>query len=387
MVLPFRPVALTAGVQRWCNRLRRPQPGHKPRKPVAPCHAFPVAAAAAVFSSLAVTGVNSLRPEGSCACQGTEDPEGNFYVRNDVGLDDKSALVRAARRGDEELTLILLRKMFGTVDAPVTANGETALHLACASGQLNLARQLLQLKADPEKTDSTGATCVNVAAIGGHAAVIEELVTERGVDLSKLDSEGFGPLHRAVLGRHASGVYCIVHMGGDASIATGDGRRDTPLHILLSSRALQTSEFAERRTEMLSKLLEYGADIVRGDAQGDSSLHICAREGDLAGLWALLASTDEPWRALSVANKGGITALSEADEWGLDAGFTVRFVSISLPLRRFCYEYWIELTFAANIIVTVLFLLGMRKFHKMSNKTITAISTRGRTVGHHGGST
>lgn len=385
MVLPFRAVALTAGLQRCCNQFRL-RAGQTPHEPAAPPRVFPALAAAAALSSITATGVNMFRPEGSCVCEESEQSEGNFYNLNDVGLDDKATLVRAVRRGDEELALILLRKLYGTVDAALTNNGETALHLACSAGQLNLARTLLKLRASPEKADASGATCIAVAAVGGHAAIIEELVTEYNADTSQLDLEGFAPLHRVVLGRHASGVYALLEYGADASIATGNSSRETPLHLLCRSRALQQSEFAERRAEMLSRILLHGANIVKGDAEGDSALHVCARDGDLAGLWALLSSTDEPWRALKVTNKKGVSALAEADEWGLDASFTVRVVSISLPLRRFCNEYWIELTFALNILVSVLFILGLRRAHQMSNQTINAISTRGR-VGHHGGST
>lgn len=385
MVLPFRSVVLTAGLQRCCSQFRL-RAGQTPHKPAAPPRVFAALATAAALSSITATGLNLFRQEGPCVCEESAQAQGNFYDKHDVGLDDKAALVRAVRRGDEELTLIFLRKLYGTVDVPLTDKGETALHLACSAGQLVLARTLLKLRASPEKADNSGATCVAVAAVGGHAALIEELVTQWGADTSKMDLEGLAPLHRVVLGRHASGLYALLDVGADPSIATGNGTRETPLHLLCSSRALQQSELLARRSEMMSRFLEYGANIVKCDAEGDSVLHVCAREGDLAGLWTLLASTDDPWRALKVTNKKGVSALAEADEWGLDASATVRLVSISLPLRRFCNEYWIELTFLLNIAVSVLFIIGLRRVHQMSNQTINAISTRGRT-GHHGGST
>ena len=55
------------------------------------------------------------------------------------------------------------------------AVGQTALHMACASGALPLVSALLKAGADPNICDRTGASCVAMASSAGHAHVLQKL--------------------------------------------------------------------------------------------------------------------------------------------------------------------------------------------------------------------
>lgn len=52
--------------------------------------------------------------------------------------------------------------------------GQTALHMACATGALPLVVALLKAGADPNLRDRTGASCVAMASSAGHAHVLQK---------------------------------------------------------------------------------------------------------------------------------------------------------------------------------------------------------------------
>lgn len=58
--------------------------------------------------------------------------------------------------------------------------GRNALHIACASGALDVARWLFSLGVDAEAATTDGLRPVHLAALGGHLAVLQWLVDAEG---------------------------------------------------------------------------------------------------------------------------------------------------------------------------------------------------------------
>merc|ERR1711862_959749 len=97
------------------------------------------------------------------------------------------------------------------------------------------------------------------------------------------------------------------------------------------------------RYQAMELLLGAGADPTQGDANGDTPLHICVRQGDLSGLWLLLVEMEDVAPSLQSQNHAGMTVIQEADGWGPDAGITVRLASWwSRSTRRYIMSwlYW-----------------------------------------------
>lgn len=72
---------------------------------------------------------------------------------------------------------------FPGIENRANNDGDTALHLAAANGQLGAIRVLLASSADPNLVNNLGQTPAYLAIIGGHRSVLEELVNRGGAIL------------------------------------------------------------------------------------------------------------------------------------------------------------------------------------------------------------
>lgn len=148
--------------------------------------------------------------------------------------------------------------------------GDTALHVAAAAYQREIAAQLVAKGADPGARNRRGAEPLHYAADGipgsqawdpdGQAAIIEVLV-EAGADPNSADKSGVTPLHRAVRTRCASAVRALLAHGADPGRKNGSG--STPLHLAVQSTGRGgsgSSESREQQREIIALLLRHGAN-------------------------------------------------------------------------------------------------------------------------------
>ncbi len=227
--------------------------------------------------------------------------------------------------------------------------GNTPLHRFRGGSHPAVARQLLELGADPLARNDQGriaypASCENwntwsfttMASASEAAACVAEgrdvnarddhggtplhhaiefnaprladLLLASGADPDIADHQGASPLHRAVL-YGPERVQPLLNAGADINLRDGSGA--TPLHA------------AQGNADVLGPLLAAGADARAVDDWGRSTLHAAAIRSDSGAIVSLAAAGADP----RVRDLRGRTALHEAAERGYSASSIVALVT------------------------------------------------------------
>ena len=223
-------------------------------------------------------------------------------------------LVDAAKNHDKDTVRALLKEHVD-VNAP-EADGTTALHWAAHNNDLETAQLLLKAGADAKAVSRYGVTPLSEAATYGGAALVEALLkagadvntltTERGetvlmtasragnVDAVKVLLEhgananqketfrGQTALMWAAAENHPEVLKLLVAHGADVKVRSSD-RDTTPPKLMAGTPAAPISRggltaliFAARQgsIESAKTLIDAGADINQGDADGNTPLLI-----------------------------------------------------------------------------------------------------------------
>jgi ankyrin repeat protein len=160
--------------------------------------------------------------------------------------------------------------------------GDTALHVAAAAHQRELAESLVAHGADTRARNRRGAEPLHYAADGtpgaaawdrdGQRRVIAYLV-EQGADPDALDKSGVAPLHRAVRTRSSPAVKALIESGADPRITNKSG--STPLHLAVQNTGKGNSgsdAAKDEQRQIIALLLELGASPADVDANGKTVL-------------------------------------------------------------------------------------------------------------------
>ena len=212
----------------------------------------------------------------------------------------------AALGGREEVVRELVDRYKCPVDCVGSHYGQTILHDACASDNVDLVRILIsEYGSDPMASDSKGDTPLHVAALGGREEVVRELVDRYRCPVDCVGALGRTVLHKACQSGNVDLVKILISEYGSNPVAR-DSEGDTPLHVAtLGGREEVVRELLDRykcpvdcvdalgRTVLhcacnrgnvdLVKILisEYGSDPMARDSEGDTPLHVaalCGRE-------------------------------------------------------------------------------------------------------------
>eukprot|EP01063_Lacrimia_lanifica_P033354 TRINITY_DN5895_c1_g1_i3.p1 TRINITY_DN5895_c1_g1~~TRINITY_DN5895_c1_g1_i3.p1 ORF type:complete len:277 (+),score=73.55 TRINITY_DN5895_c1_g1_i3:58-888(+) len=181
----------------------------------------------------------------------------------------------AVEKGDLET----LRNMCETprvYPKTMTKDGYSLLHVAAATGHVELVRYLLEYGFEPETRNGAGFTALHVAARYGHTGVVDELGCSRPSLLLTRCDMLTTPLHQAVFGSQTAMLQHLI--GEGVSVNTMDHRRSSPLHYA-ATQGLET--------ECLL-LLAAGADYLQKDSQGHTPVDLALAEGHacIVGLFA-----------------------------------------------------------------------------------------------------
>lgn len=158
--------------------------------------------------------------------------------------------------------------------------GDTALHIAAAAYDRELAQTLLACGADVRAANRRGAQPLHYAADGGpdtqhwnsaaQRDVIRYLI-RAGADPNALDRSGVAPLHRAVRNRSAPAASALIDNGADPRLPNRSG--STPLHLAVQNTGKSgsgTPAAKAQQRELIALLLRRGARPSDVDATGKS---------------------------------------------------------------------------------------------------------------------
>ncbi|VDD86933.1 unnamed protein product [Enterobius vermicularis] len=193
---------------------------------------------------------------------------------------DRTPLTIAAEQGHTKVVETLIDK-FGSSIRARTADGSTLLHVAAFSG--------LMLSIE-------GALGLHAAAAAGFDDVVRMLIS-KGTHVDTMTKDNYTALHVAVQAAKSAVVETLLGFGADVHIR-GGSIGETALHIAAALTA-------EKAVDCVMMLLKSGAqpDVPRND--GETALHIAARNPDPNMIRVLLNDGADP----RLTSKTGESAL------------------------------------------------------------------------------
>ncbi|NIO29795.1 MAG: hypothetical protein GTO29_14720 [Candidatus Latescibacteria bacterium] len=140
------------------------------------------------------------------------------------------------------------------------------IHVAAATGNIEIARLLLEAGADIDGGDSDNSTALGVAAMRKHGEMVAFLI-EQGADINRRDRKADCPLSFAVYGRDEAIIQQLLDAGADLYFRNPNG--ETLLHISCQ-RGVRG---------LVEHLLDNHAEIDARSANGGTPLGYAAMQG------------------------------------------------------------------------------------------------------------
>jgi ankyrin repeat protein len=194
-------------------------------------------------------------------------PEAAQQILKLRGYEFNSKALRDAITASDQTAVIAFLDGGINVNEQVEPDGETALIFASSRGDLAIVKALLARNADPNIADKGGFTALFRALAGRHNEVAELLLAQPNLDLN------------------ARGLNKVTAL------------------IAYTSR---------NREDLVTSLVDRGADVRLQDGDGDTALHLAVQNGNLK-LTKMFVSKGAP---LDVKNKVGGTPLMWAAVFG-----------------------------------------------------------------------
>jgi hypothetical protein len=201
--------------------------------------------------------------------------DGSEIVRrldSSLSLASRPIRIAASRQEADEYFLVAIRHYIYA--------GDTALHVAAAAYQRELAESLVAKGAHVRARNRRGAEPLHYAADGGPDAEYWDPVAQReviaylisvGADPNALDKSGVAALHRAVRNRCSVAAGALIDNGADPRLKNKSG--STPLHLAVQNTGKSNSGSEASKDEqgrVIALLLRHGASPTDVDANGKS---------------------------------------------------------------------------------------------------------------------
>ena len=196
-----------------------------------------------------------------------------------VGIEDLPGVLVAIAAGDRQAVMASLAaapvlatarlsrrdEFFVAERAAQVYEGDTALHAAAFSYDVDIARELVARGADVHAGNRRGAQPLHAAVIGvpgtshwnpaAQRAVIEYLV-HAGANPNAVASGGVTPLHRAVRNRCSGAVDALLRAGADPHARNDNGSTPADLARWTTGRGGAGSAAAKAEQRIIMELLD-----------------------------------------------------------------------------------------------------------------------------------
>ena len=140
-------------------------------------------------------------------------------------------------------------------------NGETPLHCAARSSNLDVVKMLIEHGCDPKSTDDLGRVALHSAArsVFNTTYVLRYLVEEKmeSEDINMKDFSGRTPLHEAARYGCVGTTETLIELGSDVMARNNDG--ETPLDI---AKAFSRTDVVVYLQEVEAKMQDLGSERV-----------------------------------------------------------------------------------------------------------------------------
>jgi ankyrin repeat protein len=146
--------------------------------------------------------------------------------------------------------------------------GKTLLHYACADGNIDLVKFLIEIEAKVNQATNDGRTPIYIASENGKSAIVKELIL-KGADPSLPKNDGMNPIIIASKNGHHDVVEELIKEKVNVNQATING--DTS--ILLASR--------EGHSKVVAKLIEAKADLTTNKKNGLNPIFLAVENNRL----------------------------------------------------------------------------------------------------------
>jgi ankyrin repeat protein len=207
----------------------------------------------------------------------------------------KRAFMEASSNGDIATVKNLLKCV--NIDG-VDDRGDTALHLAVTRNNLEIAKLLLENKANVNKPNDGKLIPINIACIWGYSDMVKLLI-EYGSKINTHEEIHWSPLYMAINTGNIEIVKLLIENG--ANTVSSDNKQSI-IHMSCGNGYLETTKL----------LIEYGADIHALNCDGWSTLNLAAYHRHLDVVKLLFEkgcdinkSNNDGWTPLYSAAKRG----------------------------------------------------------------------------------
>ena len=181
--------------------------------------------------------------------------DASFTMKNKDGV---TPLHITASKGNQSTFQSIVENDISEEDVNVTDNNKrTPLHYACAAGNSNSARVLIEKGAQIDLADANGQTALSIAAQFGNSPCIT-LLLDHKAKIKIVDDNGRHPLHWAAWKGSIRSCELLISTNIDVT----DSLRRTPLHYAVSKGDIKIVEF----------LLSSGSKVDFSDSEGATPL-------------------------------------------------------------------------------------------------------------------